>query len=180
MLGLILAQVFGAVALILICISYFAKNKLKFHLLQIGADIFYGFAFFVVNSYVAGIITLISSIRCLYLYIAEKHNFKYKNHFLTIFILAYAGVTIGFWQSWLDLIPLFTAIMFAIAYACKNLQLLRYLSLAPNLILAGFNIYTQTYVSAILDLIEFCVIIVAIIKFKKSAKDNQNTAPKVE
>ena len=167
MLGIILAQCFGAVALILVCISYFAKNKKKFHLLQIGGDLFYGLAFFVVNSYVAGAITMISAIRCVYLYFAEKHDYKYKNQWLLVFIICYIVMTIIFWQGWVDLIPLFTSIMFTIAYACKNLQTLRYLSILPNIVLVGFNIYSQTYVSAVLDLTETLIIVVAIIKHTK-------------
>ena len=172
MLYIILAQVFGAVALGLICFSYFVKNKLKFFLLQIGGDLFYGLAYFVVDSRVAGLITLLSTCRCVYLYFAEKYNFKYKNHCLIVFILGYISLGIAFWTSWVDIVPIITASMFTVAYACKNLQLLRSLSLIPNIVLIVFNIYSFAFVSSILDLIETIVLIVAIIKFSRKKHDN--------
>ena len=166
MIGVILAQIFGFVALLLICYSYFSKSKLVFHILQTIADIFYGSAYFFVNSNVAGFITLISAMRCVYLLFAEKYEFKYTYHFLSIFILGYGAMTIVFWQSWTDLIPLCTSILFTIAYAVKDLQKLRYFSLIPNIILIGFNIYSFTYVSAVLDFIEVVIITIAIIKYR--------------
>ena len=171
MLDVIFAQVFGFVALVLIGFSYFCKNKLTFNILQTVADIFYGCAYFFVNSYVAGFITLVSAMRCLYLFFAEKCNFKYTYHFLSIFVLGYVVMTIIFWQSYTDIIPLITSILFTIAYAIKDLQKLRYVSLIPNIILVGFNIYSFTFVSALLDFIEVIIIIVAIIKNKKSNKN---------
>ena len=168
LLEIVMAQLFGVVALVLICLSYFCKTKSIFHILQTCADAFYGCAYFFVNSYVAGFITLVSAMRCAYLFFAEKYNFKYTYHFLSVFILGYVVMTIVFWKSWTDIIPLCTSILFTIAYAVKDLQKLRYLSLIPNIILIGFNIYSFTFVSAILDLMEVIIIVIAIIKFKKS------------
>lgn len=171
MLKIIIAQIFGLIALVLIGISYFCKTKSIFHILQTCADAFYGCAYFFVNSYVAGFITLVSAMRCAYLFFAEKYNFKYTYHFLSVFILGYVVMTIVFWQSWTDIIPLCTSILFTIAYSIENLQLLRYISLIPNIILVGFNIYSFTFVSAILDFMEVIIIVIAIIKFKKAGEN---------
>ena len=142
MLGIIFAQVCGFVALILVGVSYFCKSKSKFHICQTIADVFYGLAYFCVNSYVAGVITIISATRCVYLYFAEKYNFKYTYHFLSLFVLGYGVAVVLCWQSWLDIVPLITSILFTIAYAIKDLQTLRYISLIPNIILIAFNIYS--------------------------------------
>jgi len=173
MIGVILAQVFGFVALVLICFSYFCKNKSIFNILQTFADIFYGGAYFFVNSYVAGFITLVSALRCAYLFFAEKYDFKYTYHFISIFILGYIAMTIAFWQSWTDIIPLITSILFTIAYAIKDLQKLRYVSLIPNIILVGFNIFSFTFVSALLDFIEVLIIITAIVKNRSRNVSNK-------
>jgi len=171
----ILAQVFGGIALILVSIGYFLKSKFKFLIIQVIANFFYASAFFVVGAYTGALIVTISIFRCLYIFFAEKHSFKYLYHFLSIFIALYIISTILLWSTPLDLMPLFTSIMFTIGYTIKNLQVMRYMLILPNAILVIYNILSTTYVSAILDALEVVVIIVAIIKFnlaKQTGKTN--------
>ena len=163
----IIAQILGGIALVLVCIGYFVKQKPLFLILQIIANVFYGGAFLILNSLSAGIITLVSTLRCIYIFVAEKYKFKYIFHFLFIFFSAYIVIGILFWQNWFDFIPIITAILFTIGYYVKNLNLMRYILLVPNAMLVFYCIMCKTYTSAVLDFIEFVVIIIAIIKFKK-------------
>ena len=174
MINFILAQILGAVALILVCISYFLKNKSTFMIFQTIANFFYASAFFVVKAYVGAGLVMISLFRCLYLYFSEKHNFKYTFHFLPIFIVLYIVTTIIFWNSPFDLMPLVSSLLFTIAYTIKNMQTMRYILTIPNTILVIYNILTTTYTSAILDFIEVVVTIVAISKFYISNKKRVN------
>lgn len=171
MLEFILAQIFGFVALILVCIGYFLKSKTSFLLITVVANFFYALAFFVVGAFVGGALTFISIGRCLYLYFAEKHNFKYKLHFLSLFIILYVASTIIFWKSALDIMALLSSSLFTLGYAIKNMQTMRYVLIIPNTLLVIYNILATTYTSAILDFIEIVVIIVAIIRFYKHKKD---------
>ena len=159
----ILAQIFGGIALILVCIGYFLKKKSQFMILQVISNFFYASAFFVVGAYVGAGITIISIFRCIYLYLSEKKNFQYTLHLLPIFIILYIIMTILCWNSPLDLIPLFTSTLFTIGLSIKNLQTMRFVLIIPNSILVLYNILMTTYTSALLDLIEVVVIFVAII-----------------
>ena len=73
--------------------------------------------------------------------------------------------------------PLVTSTMFTIGFAFKDLQKMRYFLLIPNAILVVYNILVSTYTSALLDLLEVIVIIVAIIRFyclnKKQTSNNE-------
>ena len=173
MLGFILAQVFGAIALILVCIGYFVKQKTTFMFIQVVANIFYAGAFLVVGAFVGAGLVTISIFRCIYLFIAEKKQFKYTVHFLPIFIALYITTTILLWKSPLDLMPLTTSTLFTLAYAVKNMQIMRYILLVPNSMLVVYNILTTTYTSALLDFIEVIVIIIALIKFHNESKKRQ-------
>lgn len=161
----ILAQILGGIALILVSIGYFFKDKNKFMIMQVAANFFYACAFFVVGAFVGGGLVMISLVRCLYIFFAEKYNFKYLLQFLSIFIVAYIITTIIFWGTTFDILPLISSIIFTIGYTIKNLQTMRYVLILPNLILVLYNILTTTYASALLDFLEVIVIIVAIIKF---------------
>ena len=170
----ILSQITGIIALIFVCISYFCKNKSKFLILQIFADIFYASSYLFINVYVAGIITIISSIRCIAFFICEKvKKPKLSYYLLPMFLICYVIVTIIFWQGFGDIIPLITCTLFTISYIQNNTQAIRYLTLIPNAILIVYNIFTTTYTNALLDTLETIVVIVAIIKFHKSKNSAQ-------
>ena len=73
-MNFIFAQIFGLIALILVSVSYFYKNKSYFIIFQTISNFFYASAFLFLKAYVAAIITLISIVRCLYIYMAEKNR----------------------------------------------------------------------------------------------------------
>lgn len=168
----IISQILGLIALALVCIGYFFKKKSSFLLIQLAANIFYGAAFIVQQSYVAGFITLLSISRTVYLYICNIKNFKYTAYFLPIFIAGYAILGGLFWQSWLDIIPIITATLFTIAFYVKDQQYTRFLCLFPNLILIFYGIICKTYSNALLDFIEATVVVSSLIKFYFDAKKN--------
>ena len=102
----ILAQIFGGIALILVCIGYFLKSKSGFLIIQVVADFFYALAFFVVDAFVAGVITIISLFRCVYLYFAEKKHFKNTTYFLFVFVGLYIITTFIFTPFKIILYPI--------------------------------------------------------------------------
>ena len=172
-MNFILAQIFGVIALVATSIGYFCTRK-TFLITQIICDLFYAAAFLVLNAVVAGILTIISAIRVIYLFWAESTNFKYRVHLLPLFVVASLIVAILFWQGWADIVPVISLTIFTFALALKNLQIMRYVLLIPNFVLMIYNIAITTYASAVLDLLEFLVIIVAIITFSKKSKQTLN------
>lgn len=166
-MAFVLAQLLGLCALIIVCIGYFLKDKPKFLISQVIGNFFYASAFLVVGAYVGGILVMVSLVRCIYLYYAEKHNFKYTKQVLPIFIVLFISLGLIFWDTPYDFIPMITGTIFTLGYSLKNLQVMRYLLITPNVMLVVYNILCRTYTNAILDTIETIVIVVAIIKFRK-------------
>ena len=155
----ILAQILGFIALIVVCVGYFLKKKSHFMIAQVIANFFYASAFLVVGARVGAILVTISLFRCIYLYYAEKYNFKYKIHFIPVFLLLYTSMTILFWNKPYDFLPLMSSTLFTIGYTLNNMQKMRYILIIPNSILVVYNILSTTYTSALLDFISlwFCV-----------------------
>lgn len=170
----IIAQILGGIALILVSVGYFFKNKPHFLIMQIVANAFYAASFICLNSLVAGTITFISIFRCLYIFLCEKCNFKHTPHFLPIFFCLYLTIGIVFWKSWFDIIPMCTSIMFTIAFYIKNVQTMRYILLVPNALLMFYSITCKTYTNAILDLLEVCIVVVSIIYFHIKSKHKKD------
>jgi hypothetical protein len=146
---------------------------------QIFADLFYAGSYIFVNLYVAGLITILSTIRCIIFYICDKKEYKKTIWLLPIFILGYALITIFFWTNYSDIVPLVTGILFTIAYILKDVQTIRYVTLIPNSMLIVYNIVFKTYSNAILDILETIVVIVSIVTFHRIRKiEKQNIIKK--
>ena len=174
----ILTQIFGGIALILVCFSYFVKNKKYFLLIQVFANIFYAGAFLFQNLFVAGFNTIVSIVRTAIFYLYFKSD---KNNIPIYVPLIFTGIYIlnfiVFYTSMLDITALFTSIVFTFALYIKNMQTTRCVSLLPNIVLCVYNFVNRCYSSSVLDLIESVVIIVSIIYYHiKSKKVTESTS----
>lgn len=170
----ILAQVLSGVSLILSCTSYFIKYKPLFIICQCISNAFYASSLFVVGANVGGYITLVSIIRCLFIYVAEKKSFKHINLFLLIFVATYITLGIVFWEYPFDFIPIITASIFAFGFAIKDMQKLRIVSIIPNAMLIVYNILTTTYINAFSSLISILAIVLAIVKYHKQSEKTKS------
>ena len=170
----VISQIFCSIALLFVCLGYFTKDKTKFFIFQIIANPFYGLSYIFLGSYVAGILSIISTLRCVYLFFCEKYNFKYTLVFLFIFVFAYIAVDIVFWKSAYDIIPLLTSIMFTFGFYIKNIQIMRYFLCIPNALLIVYAAILNNYVSILLSTIELTVLIVAIIKYHIQSTKNHS------
>ena len=181
MINFIIAQVLGAIALVLMVISYFVKKKISFLFLQIIANLFYGLSFIFSSSLVAGINSIISILRVIQLYFYEKAGKTDPPYIIIIYSIIYIIVGIIFFNNILDIIPIITPIIFTIAMSMKNMQMVRYLMLPPNALLVFYAVMCQAYTTAILNFVEIIALIVAIIKFsidKKKERANENDISK--
>lgn len=174
----ILTQILGGIALILVCFSYFVKNKKYFLLIQVFANIFYAGAFLFQNLFVAGFNTIVSIVRTAVFYLYFKSD---KNNIPIYVPLIFTGIYIlnfiVFYTSMLDITALFTSIVFTFALYIKNMQTTRCVSLLPNIVLCVYNFVNKCYSSSVLDLIESVVIIVSIIYYHiKSKKVTESTS----
>lgn len=169
----IFAQVFGFVSAILSYSKLFLKKKGSFLLLQTVSTIFSALSYIFLNSYVAGIVSAVSILRCLYLYLCDKFNFKWTKYFLPIFIVAYIVIGVVFWKNALDIIPIITSTIFTIAYYVKDLQYSRIIILVPNTLLAIFSFLTFAYTNACKYILEIVIAIIAIVKFHNLAKNSK-------
>lgn len=168
----LLSQIFGIIALFFGCYAYFSKTKTGFLIILSICDVFYAGSYLFLGSYVAGFVTVLSIINTITFYFCQKNNFKYDHIFLILFIILNIIITIIFWESLIDIVPLITSSLFIYIMFIKNIQLTRYLTLVPNTILLIYNFSLMAYANGILAFIEIIVTVVAIIKFQKNLKNN--------
>lgn len=162
------SQIFGIIALAIVCISYQFNSKAKFLALQILANTFYASSFLALNVLVGGINTIISLFRVTILFLFERKDKSPPICLYILFFLLYIASGIICWQSPLDIISIITFEIFNVAMFIRNITLTRWMMIFPNLLIAIYNLLLMTYTNAILDCVEVCVLIISIIKFSKS------------
>ena len=172
-MNLIFSQALGTIALIFVCIGYFTKKKSQFLIFQLVSNIFYAGSFLFASAWVGCLTILISTLRCTFLYIAEKHMIKHPFYYLFIFIFCYILVGFLFWDTLLDLIPIICAIIFTLSFYIKNLQKMRYCLILPNILFVVYNLFCFTFTNALLDSIEVIAIIISIINYNKNIYANR-------
>ena len=162
----ILAQIFGLIALVLVCLSYSFNSKKVFLLYQIASNIFYAMSFLTLGVLVGGINTLISITRVTCLFFFERVQKVPPRFIYFIFAFTYLISGIIFFQTTLDIIAIISYEIFNLAMFNKNISKVRFMMILPNLMIAIYNLLSMTYTNAILDFIEITVLIVSIIRFK--------------
>ena len=181
MLPFIFSQILGGIALILVCVSYFFDKKV-FLFFQIIANIFYGLGFLASSFFVAGLNTFVSTIRCLIFYVYEKRNARLPIFYLFIFSALYVSIGVIFFKTYWDIITIICPVIFTIAMMMKNMIMVKWTMLLPNFALVIFNLFNNFFTSAMLEIIEFSVIVVAIVVFysrKKKVNESYETIKKV-
>ncbi|MCI6542432.1 MAG: YgjV family protein [Firmicutes bacterium] len=167
----ILSQIFGGVAVAFACLSYFC-NKKNFLLVQTCANMFFAIGFFFVGGYLAFVVSLINALRSLSFYFCQRINFKFTYIYLIYFIVCASVATGLLWTSPLDIMPFVTSVIFSCIYFIKNMQLTRYLTLAPNTILSIYSAVMRAYTNSLLGVVEILFTIVSIVRYvKKNKKD---------
>ena len=105
-----LAQIFGTTATILLCSAYFVKSRKKFLLLGLCGDLTYGLTFIFVNSWGAGLITLLSCLQTILAIIYENKDKKFPKLFALFFIPGFIILGLMDYNSFIDIIPIITYI----------------------------------------------------------------------
>ncbi len=165
MIRFVLSQIFGLIALALVCLSYSFDNKKKFLAYQIIANIFYASSFLTLEVFVGGINTLISTLRVTILYFIEKKDKNIPTTLYVMFSFLYLLAGNVCFQSNYDILAIIAYEMFNMAMFMRDISLTRYMMIVPNMIIVVYNILSLTYTNAILDLIEIIVLVCMAIKF---------------
>ena len=161
----IISQVFGSIALLLVCVSYSFNNKKIFLFYQILANIFYSASFLSLNVLVGGANTIISTIRVFVLYFYEKKDKNPPIYLFLLFFSLYLASGLLLYQKSLDILAICSYEIFNIAMFVRDINFTRILMIPPNVMIAIYNLLNMTYANAILDFIEVVVLIFAVVKF---------------
>ncbi len=166
-MSFMIAQICGAITLILTVISVQFKTKEKILIFQIIANIVVALQYFLLNALTGGVVAIINTIRCIVFYYYKKKDKKPSIIFLAIFVAIAIISGIATWQNIYSIIPIIAAIVFTYGLWQDNVKITKICTAVTSGNWVIYNFVVKAYVGAIQSIAEFASAIIAIIRYKK-------------
>ncbi|MBE6152730.1 MAG: YgjV family protein [Firmicutes bacterium] len=168
-----LAQILGCFGLIFLIISIQNNNKKKILLFQIFANIFYGLQYITLNSFSAGLMSLVSLIRCVIFYKYSEKSKTTPKYILFILLLIICIISIFTYNGVISLIPILATILYTYATWQDNLKKFRIITTFVALLWIIFNSFVGAYIALISSVFELFNGLVSIYRFDIKKEKNK-------
>ena len=169
----LLAYIFGILALLIWISSVQAKKKKDILLLQSLANFFYALQYFIQGLTLAGLMNIVSTIRCLLFSYKAKHKKRPNVLYLILFIIIIILLGLKFNTNTLDIIPIIATILYTISSWVKSNSILRYTYIFCACIFLYYNYTVGAYIPLIGNIGEIISGIIAISRFKTKNKKSK-------
>ena len=179
----ILAQICGAIVLVLTVVSVQFKTKEKILIFQIIANVIVAVQYFLLNALTGGVVAIINTIRCVIFYLYKKKDKKPSVVFLIIFICVAIISGILTWQDGFSIIPIIAAITFTYGLWQDNVFVTKICTIITSGSWIVYNIIVKAYVGAVQSLAECVSAIIATIRYRKDDKkeiENEKVLTQIE
>lgn len=160
----VLAQIFGAFALLFLVISYQQRKRINFLNLQASANIFYVLQYFVLHAYSGMISFIISTIKMIIFQIDERKN--RTTNILVFIILEISFIFFGIltYDGLYSIIPILGACMFTYGAWQRNLKITYFIAIIVAVMSNVYDIAVGAYISVISNVFE---LVASLIGFRK-------------
>lgn len=160
----ILAQIFGAFALLFLVVSYQQKKRIRFLDLQLIANIFYSLQYLVLDAYSGMVSFLISTIKMAIFRSDEKRG-KSTNFFVFIALeLSFVVFGIFTYQGLYSLIPILGSCLFTYGAWQRNLKLSYFIAILVAIMSNVYDIIVGAYVSVISNFFELFASLIGFVR----------------
>ncbi len=136
---------FGVAAMVFAAGSYFQKNKQRYLFFQIMNIISLTMSYLFLEEFFAMISYTVSLLRALTFFVYEKKDkaspLAMKFLFVGLAMASYVLVNVVILQKagWLDVLCLIANILYTFSFGIRNLKLMRYVLLIPNVLSVVYN-----------------------------------------
>ena len=160
----VLAQIFGAFALLFLIISYQQKKRIHFLDFQFLANIFYCLQYLVLYAYSGVASFLISTIKMFIFRMNEKEN-KSTSVFVLI-ILEFSFIVLGIltYEKLYSLIPILCACLFTYGAWQRNLKITYFIGILVAIMSNVYDVIVGAYVSVISNFFELFASLIGFIR----------------
>lgn len=165
--------VMSTIALILYSCSYFFDNKRNYLIFQLIGNVFLSLSYLLMGAYFTMVSVGIGIGRGLICYRYEKLNREVPLYMIialcSVTVLSYIIINYvvlsGTASPW-DILYMIASCMYAIAFAIRNIKLMRYIVIIPHVCAISYNLLVKAPISSAISYsIELAITVVAIVKF---------------
>ena len=171
----ILAQVFGALALILLSISYLQKKREKYLVIMASATILYAIQYFLLHALSGALVNTFSTLRNFIFYFMEKKTTKPSFILLFTFLLVYILIGIFTYNGLISLIPISISLIYAYGVWQPNLKVTYFIAIIAAILWIIYNYFVLAYVAVFASIIELIASIIGFIKVIKNKNQESIT-----
>ena len=158
----ILANILGVIGIVFLVVSVQCNKKSSILIFQIFANIFYGLQYLTLGAFSAGVMSIVSLLRCLIFYSYDR-----KGKLVPLWLFLILALSIIFpifftYDGILSLFPIVATLVYSYATWQKNLSLFRKLVLSVSILWIIYNFCVGAYISVIGSVFEFVSSLLAI------------------
>ncbi len=165
-----LAQVMGAVALILTVIGVQFKKKDNIVFLNVFANIFVAIEYFLLGAITGAVVSILNAIRCFVFYLFSRKNLKPSVIVLVIFEIVSITSGILTWENWWSLIPIVVTMAYTYGLWQDNIFIIKLFTGFAGFGWAIYNFVVRAYVGLVHEVMQLISSIIAIIMLKKQQR----------
>ena len=164
----ILAQICGAIVLILTVMSVHFKTKEKIVMCSAFANFVAAIQFFLLNAITGGVISILNTIRCIVFYSYKKKDMKPSLIILLTFeIIAIVSGIIS-WQNIWSIIPIIVTVIYTYGLWQDDIKIIRITTGLVGFGWAIYDIIVRAYVGALQETSQLISAIISLIMNKKT------------
>ena len=152
-MNIIIAQIFGLVALVALFVSYQKENKKEFLYMQIFSNTLYMIQYFILGAFSASLANAVGATRGFIFYKEENKN-KPSILILIIFEIIFIISGIITFDGFLSIIPTVLASIYTYGIWQKNLKITYAIGVLVAVVWIYFNYKVGAYVSVLASVIE--------------------------
>ena len=180
----ILSQVFSACAYIIFPLTFLTRNKKNILLLNILNSVFYLLSYLFLAGYSGVIVNVISIVRGITFFIVGELYQKKEYYSLTFFVVATIALSIVFYRSWVDILPMIAGVSFTYAIWQKNVEVYRWIVVIGSVLWITYNVLIFSIVGMIGEaaclVVETIILIVYYVKQDSNKEENGDVSLEVQ
>ena len=168
-----IAQIFGAIALITVFISYQKSKKKDFLIIQILANFLYAMQYILLKAYSGCSSSCISMIKTLTFYNYEKNSKNIPIIVLSIFEIAFIVGGILTFEGLYSLIPVFIHCVYTLGTWFKDLKITYSIAIFTAILWIVYCLIVGAHVAILANLVELIAAISGLRRIHLERKENK-------
>lgn len=160
----VLIQCIGAIAFILLILSYFKKEKSKILFMQILAYIMFTIHYYLLSGITGAICNFVGLIALITIYLFDKYELKNKRLVAYLFIIILLAINIATFQNVYSIFPMIASVSVIISFISNNEDFIRAIGVVSAICWLIYAIVYKSYISIVFESITCIGVVTAFIK----------------